>query len=529
MAGRHGLLGGLGLWLLVSSAPVISADSPVETPRFEITRFAVEGNSLLSETEVDERTRAYTGKGRTFADVQLALDSLQQAYRDRGWGAVSVVLPEQELQGGVVRLRVVEGKLRKIAVSGNRHHDEANVRAALPALREGETPNLDRLARNIQLANESPTRQVTVTMRTGAQEGDVEADVDVDDRNPSRFFASADNTGTNETGRYRLGLGYQHANLFNRDHVATIRWVTSPEEVDDVNIFGAGYRIPVYGWNGAFDFVAGYSDVDSGTLQGLFNVSGKGTVAAARYTQFLKRLGTGFEHQLAAGLDYRQYDNDVILVGGSPNLVPDVTVRPASLTYSGRLREARGRADFYLGFSQNIPGGSDGGDADFAAARFGADADYNLWRYGVDGAVEIYRDWQGRVSFAGQYSGDLLVPGEQFGIGGAYSVRGFLERELSNDKGYSTQIELYTPNFAPLLNAADWQMRALTFYDMGYIRRNDPLPGEIAQESISSAGLGIRLGYGDLNIRVDWARVLQPGGTQGNNDDRVHAAIGYIF
>lgn len=529
MATKRWLWEGLGLLALVSSATAQTAAPPVETPKFEISRFAVEGNSLLTEQEVAERTGAFTGTGRTFADVQLALDALQQAYRDRGWGAVTVILPEQELKDGVVRLRVVEGKVRKVAITGNRHHDEANVRHALPALREGATPNLDELARNIQLANENPTRQVAVTMRTGQQEGDVEADVEVDDRKPSRFFASADNSGTNETGRYRVGLGYQHANLFNQDHVATVQWVTSPEQIDDVNIFGAGYRIPVYAWNGMFDFVAGYSDVDSGTVQGLFNVSGKGTVAGARYTQFLKRLGTAFEHRLAAGLDYRKYDNDVILVGGSPNLVPDYTVRPASLTYSATVRQARGRGGFYVAFNQNIPGGSKGGDADFAAARAGADADYHLWRYGADGAVDIYRDWQGRINFNGQYSSEPLVPGEQFGIGGANSVRGFLEREISNDRGYSAQFELYTPNFASLLNAADWQMRALAFFDTGYVRRNDALPGEVARESIAGAGVGIRLGYRDLNIRFEWATVTQPGGTQGSGDDRIHAAIGYIF
>ena len=529
MAARHGNWVGLGLWVLLSSAPATAADPSVATPSFEITRFAIEGNSLLTEQEVAERTSAFTGKGRTFADVQLALDSLQQAYRERGWGAVSVILPEQELKDGVVRLRVVEGRIRKVTIAGAQHRDDANTRRAVPALQEGQTPNLDALARNLQLANENPTRQLAVTMRTGQQEGDVEADVEVTDRNPSRFFLSADNSGTNETGRYRVGAGYQHANLFDRDHVATVQWITSPEEMSDVNIFGAGYRIPIYAWDGMFDVFAGYSDVDSGTVQGLFNVSGKGTVAGARYTQFLKRLGTGFEHRLSAGLDWRKFDNDLQLVGGSAQLLPDYTVRPVSLTYSGTWRQAQTRVGFYGGFYQNISGGSNGGDADFNAVRFGADADYNLWRYGFDGAVDVYRDWQARVNFMGQYTDDLLVPGEQFGIGGANSVRGFLERELSNDRGYSAQFEVYTPNFAPLLNAADWQIRALTFYDMGYNRRNDPLPGEIARESISSAGLGIRLGYGDLNIRFDWARVLQPGGTQGNNDDRIHAAVGYIF
>jgi len=53
-----------------------------------------------------------------------------------------------------------------------------------------------------------------VLLRSGAAEGVVDAVVRVSDERPIKYSLTLDNTGTPQTGTYRVGLGYQHANLF---------------------------------------------------------------------------------------------------------------------------------------------------------------------------------------------------------------------------------------------------------------------------------------------------------------------------
>jgi hemolysin activation/secretion protein len=72
--------------------------------------------------------------------VQRALEALEAAYRERGFNVVTVELPEQELNGGVVQLRVVETKIGRVSVKNNQYFDEANIRRSLPALQEGSRP-----------------------------------------------------------------------------------------------------------------------------------------------------------------------------------------------------------------------------------------------------------------------------------------------------------------------------------------------------------------------------------------------------
>ena len=50
--------------------------------------------------------------------------------------------------------------------------------------------------------------------------------VKVSDEQPWKVSVTLDNTGTPQTGNYRVGLGFVHANLFDRDHMLTAQYIT---------------------------------------------------------------------------------------------------------------------------------------------------------------------------------------------------------------------------------------------------------------------------------------------------------------
>ena len=56
-----------------------------------------------------------------------------------------------------------------------------------------------------------------------------------------------------------------------------------------------------------------------------------------------------------------------------------------------------------------------------------------------------------------------MVAPEQFGIGGADNIRGFNERYASNDKGYKTTFEIYTPDYGKAWGLGDGRLRFLAF------------------------------------------------------------------
>lgn len=506
--------------------------------RFDIERFQIEGNTLLGNEELAASVQPFTGKGRVYGDVKLALEALRRRYLAQGYSVVWVVAPEQDLDRGFVRLQVIEGRVGKVTIEGNRHFDDENIRASLPTLREGTPPRAGDISADSQLANESPSKQVDVVLRPGEQAGQVDAGIEVIDVAPLKVFMTFDNTGNDQTGDYRLGVGVQHANLFNRDHVGTLHYVTSPQKASQVKLYSASYRLPLYALGDSMDFIAAYSDVNAGSTQtvaGPLGLSGRGTVYGWRYNQLLERHGV-YSHRLVYGLDYRAYENTCSLgVFGTAGCGPaavDVTVRPVSVAYSGNWTEPGRISDFYVALSQNLPGTAKGGESDFNAARpgsvagTGAPSDYRILRFGGSTVGAFENNWQVRAAVNLQYTPDPLVPGEQFGVAGAMSVRGFREREIAGDSGYFANLELYSPNLAGTMIPGKGNLRGLLFYDVA-MAKNHSLPGELQHKvSIASVGAGLRWNIErNFNMRFDLARVVDAGGSKTTGDVRGHISV----
>lgn len=525
----------LGLLLTFGASLAVAQEPPTPggTLKFAINGFRVEGSSLLSSDLIERSLAPFVGQDKDFGVVQQALAALEKLFAEAGYSVVQVQLPEQELDRGVVRFRVIEGRLMSTRYEGNRYFSDANVGRSLAALKAGQTPNVLDLAENLRLINENPAKQTVVTLKAGRDEGELEAVAKTTDQDPVRFAMSLDNSGTASTGKYRLGIAMQNANLFDRDQVLSIQYITSPDDhLKQVSIFGAGYQVPIYEWNGAFGFFYGTSNVDAGrvdTAAGNYMIAGRGSLVGLRYTQNLRKRGN-WETSLTVGLDFRAYESRVSAVGSQTNLVPDVTVHPVSLTYSASYRQPEFDFSTYFSAVQNLPGGSDAGDAAFQqnGQRPGANSRYLLYRYGANAAWMLASDWQLRAAFSGQHTNQMLISGEQFGVGGAESVRGYLEREIANDRGHRGSVELYTPDWGSgLVEAA--RMRTLVFYDFGYVKRLLPALREAPGAAIASYGIGLRGGYGkSVGFRLDFAKVADKGNDQ-TRGVRMHGALSYLF
>ena len=532
---------GLAVALLLASELSFAqtqTDAQTQTERFDIDRFNIEGNTLIEPDEIEAVLKPFTGKDREYGDVQRAIEALRKRYRSGGFSVVWVVAPEQDLDRGVVTLRVIEARIGKVTIQGNHSFDDSNIRSSLPALKEAVSPRAGDISANVQLANENPAKQVDVVLRPGEEQGVVDATVDVIDVRPLKAFLTLDNTGNPQTGDFRLGVGLQHANLFNRDHVATFNYVTSPGKWNKVSLYSGSYRLPLYSWGDSMDLIIAYSDVSAGTAQtvaGPLTFSGKGAVYGLRYNQLLERRGE-YSHRIVYGFDYRAYESDCALgnfgaAGCGPAAV-DTTVSPISVAYSGNWAKPGRISDFYVALSHNIPGAAHGHESDFNAARpspdggDGASSRYTILRFGASMVNAFESNWQVRAAFNAQYTPNALVSGEQFSIAGATAVRGFLEREIVRDTGYFATLELYSPNLVGKLVPGEGNLRGLLFYDIARAA-NNPLAGEARQQvSIASIGAGLRLNIQrNFNMRFDLARVMDGGGSMKAGDIRAHISV----
>ncbi len=511
-----------------AGAPLLNSDpsaAELAVLRFTISKYVVEGATLLSKEEIAAAVAPYVGNNKDFSDVQRALEAVEDAYARRGFSAVQVTLPEQELEKGTVRFHVVESRFGTVTVKDNRHVSEENALNALPSVRTASVPRNKQIARELKLANENPARQMNVVLKAGDNADEVDADVIVTDKRPFNWGFSLDNSGSPETGRSRLGISYRHANVFDADHVATVQYVTSPQYPERVTVMGGSYKIPLYRYGNSMEFFFGYSNVNA-VMGGLSNFQGGGMLFSMRYNFNMQRIGA-FDPTLSFGLDFRDFSR-IELTNPPPTvLYNEIVVMPVSITYGAQGKFAKSDLGFNVSLAANLPRLDKGYDADFAAydrVNLTRPApSYRILRYGANYAHLLGEGWQFRTALSGQLSGDVLIQGEQFRLGGADAVRGFSEGSEGGESGARLNVEGYTPDFG----AGDTAVRALVFFDAGQVA-----PAAEPKTSISAVGVGLRANYAEqFSLRLDVARIVKAGTdpAQQSGDRRVHASLNATF
>ncbi len=541
---RHALLfGGLALAASLAGAqqaapaaqepPVAAPAASAAVVKVPVSAFQVNGNTLLPARLIDATLEPFKGE-RSLDELQAAAAAVQRLYALQGWGAVVAYLPPQQPQGGLVKIDVVEGRLAQVEVKGAQRTGETAVRASLPALTPGQTPHMRRIDLQLQMANENPGRSTTVLLQPGAQSGQVDAAVTVTESPLHRFTVGLDNTGSASTGRSRASLAWQHASLTGHDDVLSVQALTSPEEPSLVRVFSVGYRWPVYTWLTVFDAYASYSDVDGGstpTAVGDISFNGRGRLVGARASRLLPRWGEA-DQRVVLGVDQRDYLNQCAIsglpAGACGPAGESVTVQPVALEYVVR---AGGELAWglSLGLHHNLRWGGDRtSDADFEAARPGAKPRYTALRLNASVSAAVFEDWQLQARAVSQWTEDALVPAEQFGLGGAGTVRGYEERELTGDRGGFISVELFTP---VLGGEAVPGLQLSVFADAGKVVSLEGaqcLPGRTGCE-LAAAGLGLRAGTPKTQLRVHVGSALREGARTQKNKARVHAAFSHQF
>ncbi len=506
----------------VATAPDIHQAEQAAVLRFAIDRYIVDGATLLSQDQINAAVAPFVGREKDFSDVQHALEAIENAYAARGFSAVHVTLPEQALEKGTVHFRVVESRFGHITVIDNHFTSEANALNALPALRSGGVPQAGLIARELRLANENPARQMNVVLKEGEKDDEVDAKVVVTDAKPASWGLTADNTGTPETGRTRLGVSYRYANLFDRDQVASLQYLMSPERPNRLTVLSGGYKIPLYQSGDSLEFSGGYSNVNS-VVGGLGNFQGGGLLFGSRYNHPLARIGV-FDPRVSYGLDWRDFSRVELNSVPVTVLYNEIVVLPLSVTYAAQGKFAKSELGFNASFSANLPGMGKGSAADFASYDrvnlTRPNANYKVVRYGANYSKLLAGDWQIRAALNGQWSRDTLIQGEQMRLGGVDAVRGFSEGSESGDIGMRWNLEGYTPDFGK----GSVKARVLLFFDTGEARFNDARP----RSSISSVGVGLRAAYVEqFMLRMDAGRIVNTGNdpAQRAGDWRVNLGL----
>lgn len=496
--------------------PAQPAAAPAPQRHFDVNEFRVDGNTVLTEVEIDRAVYGFLGPDKTAADVEKARAALEAAYQAKGYPTVSAEVPVQRVADGVVVLKVTERTVGRVRVRGSQYHDLADIKAAAPSLKPGAVPHMPDLKHDIVALNQWPDRAVTPTLQAGAAPDTVDVDLNVKDEFPGHATLELNNRQSADTTGLRLSGSLAYNNLWQRGDSATLNFQVAPERPSDAEVISGSYlfRIPDSDLSLLFSYLHSNSNV---TTVGSTDVIGKGDVAGLRLLVPLG-FGDGFMHALSMGFDYKHFDDDIAL-GASKTDAP-VTYFPLTVAYNASWASEHAQTNLLASFVFTLSGPGSG-PAAFDFARFEASPGFAYLRTDLSRTQTLPDDIQFYGRITGQLTGQPLISNEQFGLGGLDSVRGYLESEVLGDYGGALQTEVRTPP----LTGVGWitlnELRGLVFFDAGTAVLHDPLPQQRPSYVLVSAGLGVRIRLFDqFNGEVLVAFPLDDGTTTKAGDPR---------
>ncbi len=493
----------LGLMTLAASQVQAQAPSPAPemaaqaTPVFTIKGFNITGENPLADGDTSRVLAPFLRADATLDTLQKATAALEAALRDKGFALHRVVLPPQDV-GATVTLNIVKFVIGTVTVEGNSSYSNDNIRASLPALVEGTAPNFNTLAVQTAIANESQGKQVQVTLKEGQLADKIDAKIAVKESKPWNFSLGLANTGSNATGNDRLTLAGGHANVFGLDHQFVGAYTTSLERSADVKQLGLNYRTPFYRAGGVLGLSLTRSDVVGNF--GDFSSTGAGETLGLNYSHYLAPHG-GYRSFIIVSLDDKLFKaseiNGVAVQTGRRS-------RPLTLGYNARVESDTSVWGYSTDLAFNLDSGADNNLAAYLTedARI-TTSNWRALRGAGNYLTSFAGGWLWSVRGQFQYSADALISGEQFGLGGASSVRGAGERPIAGDSGVLASTEVSTKELMPGL-------RVLGFVDAGWLSNNNsngnPKP---SSDSLSSVGLGLRFSSkSGFAVSADYGRII---------------------
>ncbi len=519
----------IGLLLYVLIAQTGQA-AEQDSPQFDILDYAVEGNTVLDVETVEQVVYPYLGTAKGIDTVEQARLALETAYRDHGYPTVVVDIPEQEVNQGQVRLKVVEGRIDNVRVTGSRYYALGRIRAGLPALAEGRVPYMpDVQAQITQLAGQTADRSVTPLFRAGQAPGQMEVELKVRDQLPLHGSVEINSQNTDYTHFTRLIASLRYDNLWQAFHSASLQYQTSPENRDEVEVWSGTYVLPT-GWADtrlALYGVGIHSNTLLGANVGGTSVVGAGAIYGARLLKPLPGSADGL-HNLTLGFDYKQFDQAVTLAGQDTGSSP-IHYAPLLLGYEFSRHQADTLTSLNAAGHVSIRGlGND--PAEFQQRRDQARANFFYFTADLKHQHPLRLDCLLSTRLSGQISAQPLISNEQFSAGGVQSVRGYHQTQQLGDDGLNASVELYSPRWLSGQTEHIQNLRLLGFYDWASLWIKDPLPANPARYTLASAGLGLRMQiFRHVQGELDWAYPFYRQGTVDPGQQRLDFRLSYGF
>lgn len=443
-----------------------SAVSPLPVPAgptLLVQRFELEGHTVFDTPILSAQLADLVGQALGMAELQAAADRLTLFYRTQGYHAVAV-LPEQSLQDGIVRIRIVEARLGQLRV------EQAPGSAPVPLAlakniltrgqQEGQLLQLGQLDQANLILSDVPGLKSETTLQQGAGPGQTDVLSVVSAFPIWAGNASLDTNDARTTGRAKASLGLAASNALGWGEQSTL----ALQKTEGKEFALLGYSHPLHASGTRMALSLGhlkYRLINGSQVDG----------DASTWSVSLQQPWVRSErYNVSSVISYNHSDANTRSATNSRSQVGTTT-----LGFNGTSLDA------WLDGGFNSWGLSWSSGAEEKTDVNTTDSGFQKWAYNALRMQRVSEQSSLSLSVNGQWTRHVLPASETFSLGGASGVRAYPAFEGNGSRGWVSSLE-YRHDLSD-----GHALKA--FYDHGSIHRLAAASGPV-QYDLKGVGLG---------------------------------------
>ncbi len=471
-----------------------------------IKRFEVTGSTVFTPADLAQITGKYTNKPLDFAQLLQVSSEITQLYVKNGYINSGAYIPGNQsfdAQGGTIEIKVIEGRVEDIVVTGTRRLDPNYIKSRI-ALGAGKVLKIDRLIESLQLLQLDPLiKSISTELVSGQQPGTSIVQLKISETPNWQTSINIANNRTPSVGEIQAQVSASQNNLTGVGDGIGIAYGKSEAS----SAFDFNYTLPLNPRNGTLRFQ--YSNSASRVIESPFDrldINSNGQDFGLTYRQPIVQTPSQ-EFALGVTVARRETNTGYLFsVIGERIAYPTPGADANGLT---RVTAARFFQDYTVKDTQQVfalrSQVSLGVNALGATTNSSSpDSQFLSWR----GQAQYVRALAPNSIFLFKLETQLadrpLLALEQIGLGGQDTVRGYRQDLLLADNGIIASAEVRFPIFTPPESKQILQIVPFLDFGLGWNQPNNPSPNP-NPSTIASGGLGLRYQGGDnFSARLDY-------------------------
>jgi hemolysin activation/secretion protein len=447
--------------------------------QFELKAVDIEGVSAFKPDQLSDIYMPYIDKAITLDTLYLMADAITLRYRNAGYFLSLAYIPQQQINGGIVKIKVVEGSIVSVKLE-SWVANQTVVRAYIDQLKVKKPLKSQDLESFLLRLNDLPGYKfkAVISSLNGDEEGAEELTLTDTDKTGT-VNINFDNYGSRFLGPHQAWFSYSNSLLSLQQ---TSVFFLSSLQSNEIK-YGALSQSIVFAPGVTAGFAVSYIKARPGYTLKPFDIQSNAIFYSTNLNyQLIRQRKQNLELKLT--LDGRNSSTDISDVALSRD---HIRALRAQATYDTIDRwQGYNVLNFALSRGISNLGSSRKGDKNLS--RDEARPDFTKFEVSFARLQTLSQDYSLLMTAAFQRAAGPLYAAEEFGYGGQAFGRAYDSSEISGDHGAAGSIELRYEGWS------HWSLVRLSpyaFYDIGVVWNDDR--AQAKSQSGASAGFGVRV------------------------------------